>query len=96
MHSKKPNIPIGVAWYRPDQWDLLKALSTDSDQLEHTYGEWLRGATKALRMLIQEGADAWKVDVDVRELAAWCEREHVPLDGSARATFTANQLRETQ
>ncbi|PWU14072.1 MAG: hypothetical protein C5B50_17960 [Verrucomicrobia bacterium] len=85
-------MPLGVAWYRPEQWDLLKALAADPESLEHTYSEWHKAVTKTLNKLIQEGFDARKVDVDVLELAAWCEREKVPLDGKARATFAARQL----
>ena len=33
--------PVGVAWYREDQWNRLRALATDRDKLANTYAEWL-------------------------------------------------------
>ena len=84
---------IGVAWYRPEQWSLLRALSSDPEELEQTHGEWLAGATKTIKDLRKGGIEVKKMDVDVQELAAWCQREGRPLDGEARAMYVAEQIR---
>lgn len=83
---------VGVAWYRPEQYGLLLALSTDSDKMEKTYDDWHRGVTKLMQDLQQRGVSARKIDVDVRELSAWCEQRGRSLDGAARAEFATEKL----
>jgi hypothetical protein len=89
-----PEQRIGIAWYRPEQWALLRALATDPEVLEPTHVEWLVNANKGLQELEQRGIVPVQVDVDVRELAAWCQGRACRLDGSARAAFVADRLRE--
>ena len=86
-------IVTGVAWFRPDQWELLRALAADADTLEHTHAEWEKLAEKTIQDLAREGVAARKVDVDVNDLQAWCLAEHRPLDGPARAAYAATRVR---
>ena len=85
---------IGVAWYRREEWELLRAMAADADSLEKTYEEWLAVAEKTLRKLRQQGLELHKVDVDVTELAAWCRAQGRPLDGGARAEFARSRGEE--
>ncbi len=80
-------VVVHVAWYRRDEWPLLKALAADSDKLENTYDEWVSVADKTLRQLKSIGVEPAKVDVGVNELAQWCQRHGRVLDGGARAEF---------
>jgi len=91
--SDEKHMSIGVAWYRPEQWSLLRALSSDPEELEQTHGEWLAVATKNIEDLRKRGIEVRKMDVDVLEMAAWCQREGRPLDGEARATYVADKMR---
>ena len=86
-------VVLGFAWYRPEQWSLLRALAADSDKLEQTHAEWLTAATKAMADLQKSGALVQKIDVDVQELARWCQNRGLVLDGSARATFATEKMR---
>jgi len=86
------NVAIGFAWYRKDQWLLLKALSVDSDQMDNTYEDWLRGATSSFERLVQQGMLVKRVEVDIRDLVAWCEKQNVPLNGAARSGYAAEKL----
>ena len=90
--SDHQRISIGIAWYRPDQWTLLRALASDPEVLENTYGEWLHFATKKMEDLRKEGIVVKKVDVDVQELAAWCQSRDRVLNGDARASFVTDKL----
>jgi hypothetical protein len=87
----------GVAWYGPEQWSLVRALAADPERLESTYEEWEAMATQAMRDLAARGISSVKVDVDARELLAWCRERQRPVDGRARAAFVAEwiQKRET-
>lgn len=85
---------IGVAWYRPEQWQRLREISTDNDVVEETYAEWVRSAKKALRVMRRQGVYPVKIDVDVEELLRWCENQHIPVDGEARSSYVVAKLRE--
>ena len=84
---------VGVAWYRPEQWQRLREISIDKDVLEETHVEWVQNAEKALQELRRQGIEPIKVDVDVEELLRWCESQHVAVNGKARSTYVATQLR---
>jgi hypothetical protein len=90
--SNQREVVLGFAWYRPEQWSLLRALAADPDKLEQTHAEWLTVATKAVGDLQKTGVGVKKIDVDVQELARWCQDRGLALDGSARATFVTEKM----
>ncbi|MDB6033296.1 MAG: hypothetical protein JWM16_3634 [Verrucomicrobiales bacterium] len=87
------SIVVGVAWYRPEQYGLLLALSVDPEGMAKTYDEWLAAILRTMEDLRKRGVVARRVDVDVRILVAWCEERDRPLDGAARAEFAAERVR---
>ena len=89
-----PEVVAGIAWFRASQWQLLRSLATDADDLEETHEEWVKIAEKTIEDLGRQGVHTQKVDVDVNELQAWCSAQKRPLDSSARAAYAAAHLRE--
>lgn len=87
-------VVAGIAWFRSDQWQLLRSLASDPDILEQTHAEWESLAKKAIQDLAGEGVLARKVDVDVNDLRVWCIEQGRPMDGSARAAYAAARLRD--
>ena len=87
------NMIVGIAWYRPEQYGLLRALSTDTDSMEKTYEEWLAGVTRTMDELRRIGVAAQRVDVEIKELVAWCQQRGLALDGQARSQYAAEFLR---
>jgi hypothetical protein len=85
---------IGIAWYRPDQWEQLRKLSDDSDRLEGTYEEWLSYAEEQLAELRSRGCVVRRVDVDLDELLKWCTFKRLPLNGESRSQYVAEKLRQ--
>jgi hypothetical protein len=92
--ARKPEVVAGIAWFRANQWQLLRSLATDAEDLEETHEEWVKIAEKTIEDLARQGVLAQKVDVDVNELLAWCSAQNRPLDSSARAAYAAAHLRE--
>ena len=88
----EPNVLIGIAWYRPDQYALLRALAVDSDSMADTYEQWLAGVTKTIDDLRQRGVVARKVNVDINDLVAWCQQRKKPLNGAARSEYVTEKL----
>jgi hypothetical protein len=97
MAKSKVNSPtavIGVAWYRPEQWETLRSVSVDRDKLEATYAEWLVDAERVVKQLQQRGLRVIKVDVELSDLMLWCESQRIPLDGEARSNYAAFRVQQ--
>ena len=69
-------------------------ISADRDELEDTYEEWLQNAETRLQEMTEAGINPAKVYINLDELQKWCIVQGCPLDGSARAVFTAEKLRQ--
>jgi hypothetical protein len=94
MKSKRSQAKtvIGMAWYRPDQWERLRQVSMDADELETTYEEWVAVASARFAELKSQGAHVEKVDMDVEEWVQWCFEHHKPLNADSRSEFAARKL----
>ncbi len=87
----EPNMTLCLAWYRRDQWFLLKQKVADPENIEDTFDEWERKAEKAYQEIKSQGENVVKVDVDIYELEEWCRLNNVPMDGDARSNFAGEK-----
>lgn len=78
---------LGLAWYRPDQWAMLRALAPDGERLQPSHSEWLKEASTQLYEFEQRGLLVRKVDVDLPALLRWCEAQGLSPDSNARAAY---------
>lgn len=85
---------FGVAWYSRADWPKLLAAATDRDVLEDSYDEWVEFYESSVAKLTAGGLRWVRVPVSIDELVAWCGGKGRPLDGAARAEFTALKTRE--
>ena len=95
--KKTPNqsrIITGVAWYRPEQWQRLREVSEDVENLEETYDAWLQTAERMIRDGIPADVVVEKIDVDVEEVLAWCNVMGLPMNTASRARFVSERLRQ--
>jgi hypothetical protein len=95
--KKTPNetqIVTGVAWYRPEQWERLREVSEDVDNLEETYDAWLKTAERLIRDGIPADVRVEKIDVDVEEVLAWCNVLGLPMNTASRARFVSERVRQ--
>jgi hypothetical protein len=95
MRKKTPgyqNTVVGVAWYQPEQWQQLLEISTDRDDLEDSYQEWVRDIERVVKELNRNGIQCVKVAVEVEQLLAWCQGQNIPVNGEARSRYVAEKL----
>ncbi len=85
---------IAVAWYSPEDWDRLREVAADSEELEFSYEEWVATAKSSLREIRTAGLSAEEVQLNIDELISWCEEQGLALDGQARAHYAAEKLRQ--
>ena len=83
---------VGIAWYRPEQWQRLREISVDQEDLEDAYREWVRNTERAIRELNRNGLQCAKVAVEVEELLQWCQSQNIPVNGEARSRYVTEKL----
>ena len=59
-------------WYRPEQWQRVRDISTDQEQFEESYAEWLQQANEKIEVLQRTGTRVEKVNIDSEQLILWC------------------------
>ena len=90
--NRSQNSEVAMAWYRRDQWELLRDISADGQSLEQTYDEWVAFASNQVRDLETKGFRVHKIEVEVNALTRWCESQGRPVDGDARAEYARRGL----
>ena len=92
MKEEQSGSIVGVGWYSPQEWALLKACAVDGDKLDRTYEDWRANAERTLSHLRSQGFRAVRVHVRVGELFAWCEQRKKALNGEARSQFVLEKV----
>jgi hypothetical protein len=90
--NRPQNLEVAIAWYRRDQWELLRAMSADGQSLEQTYDEWIAFASKQVRDLEAKGFRVHKIELELNALTRWCESQGRAMDGDARAEYARRGL----
>jgi len=87
-------VVIAVVWYRPEQWQRVRDIATDSDDFERSYIEWLQQAEEKFAELQRTGVRVEKVDLDSEKLILWCNKRGLENNGEARTAYAAERLSE--
>jgi hypothetical protein len=87
--NKATGMRIGIAWYRPEQWEHLRRVAPDADKLEVSFEAWHAHAEKMVDRLRREGYIVHKVDIDMAEFLSWCKMVGLEPDAAARSKYTS-------
>lgn len=82
---------VGIAWYRREDYQKIRAVMADPDKLPATFDKWFYSANKFARGLEARGQIVERVYLDPDEFAEWCQRRGMNIDAKARMTF-ANEF----
>ena len=85
---------IAIVWYRPEQWQRVREVATDHEELEMSYSEWLQLAEERFKQIQSAGFRVEKVDVDSEKLIRWCNEHGLENNGRARSKYAAEKLSE--
>jgi hypothetical protein len=85
-------VKIGIAWYREDQWSLLRSTAADPEAIEDTYRDWLTYAVKLIEDLKQQGFDPVRVDFDVKKFNKWCKQNQKAPNSRSRSQYATHLL----
>ena len=83
---------VGFAWYRPEQWQRVREISADAEELHDSDVEWWQSAEESLQQDRSSGLRVEKVDVHSEELLLWCNERGLEINGEARSRYVAEML----
>jgi hypothetical protein len=77
----------GIAWYKPEDYDRLRQLFSDGENLPGTYAEWLSKAQNLFDQLVDEGLTVEKVYINPDTFPGWCAVRGLDINSKARVRF---------
>lgn len=83
------NTEFGLCWHQSSQWDRLREISDDRDEIEDTYEEWRRNASKVISDFESNGQPIKKGNINPEKLLLWCNEKGIPVNGEARSEYVA-------
>lgn len=87
-------IIVGMAWYKPENFDRLRAMFEDGQKLPRTYPEWLAQAESGRKVLESAGKRVIRVDIDPDQFPEWCRLNGHNLNARARIAYANIKVRE--
>lgn len=87
---KSNQIVLDIAWFKRDQWEIMKSVCIDSDHLQDTYKEWETNASRIVADLERQRKLVNKVVIDIHKFIEWCDKNNMPRDGGSRARYAAS------
>ena len=85
-----PSVPVvGIAWYRPDNYDRIVTLMADGASFPKTHASWRQKAGRMERELKRQGSRTVRVEVDPEVFVAWCGERGLAPDSPGRAQYVA-------
>jgi hypothetical protein len=93
MRSNNDKV-IGIAWYRKEQWFILRQVVENPNDIEDTYEEWLKNANILKKELVDSGLAVEEVDVDMQDVINWCKKGNKTINSNNISEYVVFKLRE--
>jgi hypothetical protein len=78
---------IGLPWYKPENFAILRTMFVDGKIFEDSYTDWLSAAQKQRARLIAQGKQVVVADIDPIAFPMWCRSQGLRLDSTARRRY---------
>ena len=93
---KEQAVTIAFPWFRPEQWDQLLRSAVDRNDLPASYREWLVSAERKILQLALTGVQPQRVEIDVGDLVAWCQRHGLSNTDATRSQYVVEISKKPQ
>jgi hypothetical protein len=85
---------IGIAWYKKEQWFILRQVIENPNDIENTYEEWLNNAINFKKTLIDSGLTVEEVDIDIQDVISWCKKGNKAINSNSISEYVVFKLME--
>ena len=83
-----------LTWLKKDQYERLLLVSEDGMNLPVSFALWLETAENLVQDLGNKGFTVYCVEIDLDELAHWCNLKGYTINHDSRLEFAEDKLRE--
>lgn len=74
----------GIAWYLEADYDEIRRICTDGDQLPRSFLQWQDKAEQVRKREIREGKIVVKAHIDPKTFPGWCNANGCNVDADGR------------
>jgi len=92
--TENTDMVLGICSYSREQYPMLLETADDRDALEDTHDEWLESYRKGIIRFRLMGIEPVKVDIDIKELLAYCKEKGLKNNGETRTIYSAELLQQ--
>ncbi|SDH41433.1 MULTISPECIES: hypothetical protein [unclassified Duganella] len=78
---------IALVWYHEKNYDQLKAMFEDGDNLPRTFLQWQDKAEQGRKKFSREGKKVIKAYIDPETFPKWCAANGHRIDAAGRTAF---------
>ena len=86
------NKVIGIAWYKKEQWFILRQVIENPNDIENTYEEWLNNAINLKKTLIDSGLTVEEVEIDIQDVISWCKKDNKTINSKNITEYVVFKL----
>ena len=83
-----------VAWFKESQWDHLKQIISDPENLGESYVEWRRQAEEHISMFRSTNGIVKKISVDTEKMLIWANENNIKLESSNLSSYAMHLFEE--
>ena len=83
---------IGIAWYKKEQWFILRQVIENPKDIENTYEEWLNNAINLRKTLIDSGLTVEEVEIDIQDVISWCKKDNKTINSKNITEYVVFKL----
>lgn len=87
-------ICIGMVWYKLEDYDSIKRIMSDGQQLPATFSEWRMKAETGEKKFRREGKVIVRAFIDPKTFPDWCRSRGLNIDAKARNEFAATVAKD--
>lgn len=80
---------VGIAWYRREDYDRVRAISDDAHTFPDTFDDWEKRAEEGRKEMLKHGYVVIKAYIDPDTFPAWCRAHGHKVDSKARMAFAS-------
>jgi hypothetical protein len=78
---------IGIAWYLPEDYDAIRRIMADRDQIPDSFIEWRDKAQRFEEEKRREGHIVVRALIDPETFPDWCRSRGLNVDAQARMAY---------
>lgn len=80
---------VGIAWYNIEDYDAIRRIMADRDQLPDTFAIWRMKAEAREKLYQREGKVVVRVRIDPETFPDWCRSRALNVDSEARMLYAS-------